>query len=80
MCVAGAGSRFRNGVAGLGLGSESKIDNSSVACRASHFIKLRCQTFFLSVFLYFFVCLLSSAQHLAPAVVCNSRFAARAVY
>ena len=45
-----------------------------VACRASHFIELPCQTSFCPVFIYFFVSLLSAAQHLTPAVVCNSSF------
>ena len=49
----------------------------TVACRASHFIELPCQTSFSSFFILFFVSPLSAAQHLAPAVVCDSSFYCR---
>ena len=46
--------------------------NRGVACRASYFIELPCQTSFCPFL--FFVSLLSAAQHLTPAVVCDSSF------
>ena len=44
-----------------------------VACFASHFFELPCQTSFCPVFI-FFVSLLSEAQHLTSAVVCDFNF------
>ena len=43
-----------------------------VACRASHFIELPCQTSFCLFFYIFFISLLSVAWHLAPTDVCDS--------
>ena len=44
----------------------------AVACRASHFIELPCQTSFCLFFTFFFISLLSVAWHLAPTDVCDS--------
>ena len=45
-----------------------------VACRASLFIKLPCQTSFCSFFFIFFVSLPSAPLPLNPAIVCDSSF------
>ena len=46
-------------------------ERNCVACRASHFFELPCQTSFC---LYFFVNLLLPAQHFPLAIVCDSSF------
>ena len=50
-----------------------KPHQSTVAYRASHSIKLPCQTSFC-LFYIFFISLLLAAQHLTNTVVCDSSF------